>query len=183
MLALLRRQALARSATLLQRRAGLDKTEADNLTRQHWRVERQIVRSIEAYRKLPPKALRGAFRFISGLEQTTGNVGMAPEARGDMALRFGRNPRPRGPMGGFGYSYLADKLGEARAGALALPGYRGAWSDAGIYAWEALNLVDGRRNVQEIRDVLAAEFGPVPGAEVLEYLVALHEIGLLFRIE
>lgn len=183
MLDLLQRRALVRSAILLERRHGLDRLEADNLTRQHWRVERRIVRSIEAYRRLPPKALRGAFRFISSLEQTTGNVAMAPEASGEAALRFGRNPRPKGPMGGFGYSYLEDKLGKERAKALKLPGYRGAWSEAGIYAWEALNLVDGRRNVQEIRDNLAAQFGPVPVEYVLEYLTALHEIGLLFRIE
>jgi hypothetical protein len=187
LLALLRRQTLTRSATLLERRSmldgELDRLEADNLTRQHWRVERRIIRSIEGYEKLPTKALRRAFRFISSLEQATGTVGMAPEARGDAALRFGRVARPRGPMGGFGYSYLVDKLGIARTGALALPLYKGAWSEQGIYAWEALNLVDGRRNVQEIRDNLAAQFGPVPVAYVLEYLQALHEIGVLFKIE
>ena len=184
---LLQRSALTRSATLLERRSMLagahDKREADNLARQHWRVERRIIRSVEAFQPLSAKAMRRAFRFISNLEQATGTVGMAPEARGDAALRFGRNPRPRGPMGGFGYSWLADKLGVERAAALALPGYKGAWSKQGVYAWEALNLVDGRRNVQEIRDVLAAQFGPVPVEPVLEYLQALHEIGVLFSIE
>ena len=186
-LELLQQGALTRSATLLQRRSMLagapNKREADNLTRQHWRVERRIIRSVEAFQPLPPKAMRRAFRFISNLEQATGTVGMAPEAKGEAALRFGRNPEPRGPMSGFGYSWLEDKLGVERTGALALPEYKGAWSEQGVYAWEALNLVDGRRNVQEIRDVLAAQFGPVPVGHVLEYLRALHEIGLLFSIE
>ncbi len=44
-------------------------------------------------------------------------------------------------------------------------------------------LATSRRNVQEIRDNLAAQFGPVPVEYVLEYLLTLHEIGLLFRIE
>ena len=70
-------------------------------------------------------------------------------------------------MGGFGYSWLEDKLGVERTAALALPDYKGAWSEQGVYAWEALNLVDGRRNVQEIRDMLAAQFGPVPLVHVL----------------
>ena len=184
---LLQRSALRRSATLLERRSMLagahDKREADNLARQHWRVERRIIRSIEAFQPLNAKAMRRAFRFISNLEQATGTVGMAPEAKGDAALLFGRNPQPQGPMSGFGYSWLEDKLGVEGAEALALPGYKGAWSEQGVYAWEALNLVDGRRNVQEIRDVLAAQFGPVPIAPVLEYMQALHEIGVLFSIE
>lgn len=180
---LLQRGALKRSATLLERRAGLDKAEADNLTRQHWRVERQLIRSIEAFQPLNAKAMRGAFRFISNLEQATGAVGMAPEAKGKGALLFGRNPRPKGPMGGFDYSWLSDKLGVKETGELALPRFRGAWGSGGVYTWEALNLVDGRRNVQEIRDNLSAQFGPVPLEQVLEYLQALHKIGVLFRIE
>jgi hypothetical protein len=39
-----------------------------------------------------------------------------------------------------------------------------------VLTWEALNLVDGRRSVQEIRDVLTGRYAPVPVAEVTEYL-------------
>ena len=55
----------------------------------------------------------------------------------------------------------------------------GLWG--GGYDYEALNLVDGRRTVGQIRDALAAIYGPVPEAEVSEYLQALEKIGILIR--
>ena len=42
----------------------------------------------------------------------------------------------------------------------------GLWG--GDYAYEALNLVDGRRTVGQIRDALAAIYGPVPVSEVID---------------
>ena len=43
-------------------------------------------------------------------------------------------------------------------------------SKRGPYYWyEAMNFADGNRNLGEIRDMLAAEYGPVPLSEVLEY--------------
>ena len=39
-----------------------------------------------------------------------------------------------------------------------------------VLAWEVLNLVDGRRSVQDIRDVLTGRYAPVPVREVAEYL-------------
>ncbi len=50
---------------------------------------------------------------------------------------------------------------------------------SGDYAYEALNLVDGRRSAQEIRDALTAIYGPVPLAAVVEYLRALETVSVL----
>jgi hypothetical protein len=47
------------------------------------------------------------------------------------------------------------------------------------FAYEALNLVDGRRNVQQIRDYLAATSGPVPVEEVAQFLATLERLKLL----
>ena len=70
-------------------------------------------------------------------------------------------------------------LGEERNAALRLPGFAGAWGSD--YAYEALNLVDGRRSTLEIRDALAATYGPVPLELVEEYLEALLAAKLLLR--
>jgi len=42
-----------------------------------------------------------------------------------------------------------------------------------------LNFADGKRNAQEIRDAVSAEYGPVPLELVVEYLTALEEIGVV----
>jgi len=39
------------------------------------------------------------------------------------------------------------------------------------------NVADGKRNAQEIRDAVSAEYGPVPLEMVVEYLKALEKIG------
>jgi hypothetical protein len=69
---------------------------------------------------------------------------------------------------------LPDKLGRDATAALRLPRF-----GAGGYDYEALNLVDGRRTVREIRDALSAILGPVPIDLVAEYLAALAKIDVL----
>jgi aminopeptidase YwaD len=48
-----------------------------------------------------------------------------------------------------------------------------------VLAYEALNLVDGKRSVGEIRDVLAGRYAPVPLAEVAEWLELLARAGVV----
>ena len=65
--------------------------------------------------------------------------------------------------------------------ALRLLAHAGERGGGGDYAYEALNLVDGRRTTLEIRDALAAIYGPVPLDVVEEYLAALEEAALILR--
>jgi hypothetical protein len=44
-----------------------------------------------------------------------------------------------------------------------------------LYAYEIVNFVDGKRPVGEIRDAVAAEFGPIPIDVVVDYLKACEE--------
>jgi hypothetical protein len=44
-----------------------------------------------------------------------------------------------------------------------------------LYAYEILNFVDGNRSVGEIRDAVAAEYGPIPVDLVFDYLKACEE--------
>jgi aminopeptidase YwaD len=82
-------------------------------------------------------------------------------------------------MKAFGYAYLPDHLGEERTSTLRLLGHAGLRGSGGEYAYEVLNLVDGRRTAQQIRDAVSAIYGPVPLEFVLEYLRALQEIGVV----
>lgn len=44
-----------------------------------------------------------------------------------------------------------------------------------LYAYEIVNFIDGKKSVAEIRDAVAAEFGPIPTALVSDYLDACEE--------
>jgi hypothetical protein len=168
--------ATRRAAATIERAAALPEPERDVLARDAVRYERGVIDSLRAF---------GAGELPAELNQVVANVEAllrptpAPEASGDARLVFSRAPEPKGPMGGFGYDYFTDKLGAEKAGSLALLRHRGLRGSGGEYAYEVLNLVDGSRTVQEIRDIVSAEFGPVPIAAILEYLRALESIGVV----
>jgi len=74
------------------------------------------------------------------------------------SIIYVRNPELRGPMGVFGYNYLEEHYGIDPMSALKLL----KLEKGSIYAYEALNFVDGKRNLQEIVNLLSAAYGPVP---------------------
>ena len=124
---------------------------------------------------MPPRFRSIAWRSLYG------DGGKGPAAQGVAAVVYHRSANPKGPMSVFGYDYLVDHFGKAQTSALALPAFKGLRAEGESYTIEALNFVDGRRTVQAIRDSLTAEFGPVPVADVAEYLSALEKIGVLHR--
>lgn len=172
---------LARTARMLNRGAALVPDDAAALQRFHWAYERQVVASIERFVPLAAAQREVSARQIDGLARLYGDGGIAPVPHGAAAVVYTRNEHPKGPMTVFGFDYLVDRIGQDKAGSLALLKYSGLRADGETYAVEALNFVDGARSVQGIRDALAAEFGPVPLAAVAEYLAALETIGVLHR--
>ncbi len=104
-------------------------------------------------------------------------------AIGDGRLLFKRRSDPKGPLAVFGYDYFAE---HAKAAGVATPkflSYEGLWGAGEEYAYEVLNFADGKRNVQEIRDAVSAEYGPVPLEMVVEYLRALEKIGVVEQVK
>jgi aminopeptidase YwaD len=111
------------------------------------------------------------------------NLPPEPLASGDGRLIFKRRSEPKGPLTVFGYDYFAD---HAKAAGVAIPklmSYEGLWGGGEEYAYEVLNFADGKRNAQEIRDAVSAEYGPVPLEMVVEYLRALEKIGLVAEMK
>ncbi len=75
---------------------------------------------------------------------------------------------------------LLDRLGSERMAKIKLLNSAGdrlfRVQDRGaLYAYEIVNFVDGRRSVGEIRDAVAAEYGPIPLDVVADYLKACEE--------
>ena len=170
---------LRRTSTMLQRRVGLAPPEAAGLTRFHFGYERALVDSMERFFPVPADLRLEADRFFRGLEQAVGSPAPPPPDSGDGRLSFRRNPKIKGPLSGFGYDYLADHYGEERVRSLRLLRHQGLRGSGAEHAYEALNFVDGRRTAQEIRDSLAAVYGPLPLEAVVEHLRALESIGVV----
>jgi aminopeptidase YwaD len=172
-----RRGGLERTAEALARAGRLrvagEPAEADNLLRFHLAQEAAVVESIGRFAAVPPAVRQSASAFLAGLKNLIGPI-PAPTKTENLIYR--RAAAPKGAMGGFGYDYFDDHFAGSPP---ALLKRTGLWGGGAEYAYEALNLVDGRRTVSEIRDALAAIYGPLPLAEVAEYLSDLEKIHIL----
>src|SRR4030095_3938549 len=80
-----------------------------------------------------------------------------------------------GPMNVYYYDYVAERSnGDLRAKERI-----GSMPDGEILLYEILNLVDGKRNVQSIRDYITASYGPIAVEDVADYLKLLERIGVV----
>jgi aminopeptidase YwaD len=82
----------------------------------------------------------------------------------------------KGPMNVYYYDYVAARASEED---LRIVERIGAKPGGEILLYEILNLVDGRRSIQAIRDYLTAAYGTVPIEEVSDYLRLLDKIGVV----
>jgi aminopeptidase YwaD len=101
--------------------------------------------------------------------------------RPDVTPVYWRRPEPKGPMDAFGYSWFDDHLKRAGLERPKLLDREPAWGGAS-FGYEALNLVDGERTLQDIADDLTAGVGPAPLEEVAQYLTTLERLGVIQRI-
>ena len=170
---------LRRTATMLTRRVGLSETETANLTRQHLWYERTLIDSMERFFRIPADTRASAKTFLDNLDRQIGPVGPTAPAQGDGRLVFRRRAALKGPMSAFGYDYFEDHHHTP----LQLLTYRGLRGSGSEYAYEVLNLVDGRRTAQEIRDAVSATYGPIPLDVVVEYLKALESIRVIETVK
>jgi hypothetical protein len=176
-----RAQSLRRAARTLWRREGLDADEAAALSRFQLWHERALALSFGRFFE-PPAALRRQMdAHLAALEGLLGPLPREPAPSAGAAV-YRRNAEPKGPLTAFGYDYLADRYGEEKARTLALLKHQGARGGGEDYAYEALNLLDGRRPVAAVRDALSAIYGPVPLEAVARYLEALRAVGLVSRV-
>lgn len=182
-LRVLQANSLRRTSTMLARREALPADEAANLTRFHVSQERALIDSMERFFRIPEATRADATTFLNDVERLAGSVEAAPAAQGDGRLVFQRNAKIKGTMSAFGYDYFTDHYGAERERSVRLLQFQGLRGGGGDYSYEVLNLVNGRRSVQEIRDFVSAVYGPVPLEVVLEYLLALESIRVIEKVK
>jgi aminopeptidase YwaD len=162
---------LDRTAEGLRLTSTMAEADTANLMRNRMEREAQVEQSVARF-GLKPEPVQVPQEAVASLVPSPGPASAAA------GLVYQRNPKLRGPMNGFGYSWFDDKLQQAGLAQPALLS-RTAMFEGPSYGYEALNLVDGRRTVQQIRDDLAATVGPAPVEEVAQYLAVLARLGVV----
>ncbi len=138
-------------------------------------VQKEIRAMIE---KLPGDSYEGPLRELPKCWTAYSTAAkLSAEQRIAMKFKVKRSVVFKGPMAVFGFDYFeAEWTKRGHASKPKLLEFAGLWGGGEEYAYEVLNFVDGKRNAQEIRDAVSAEYGPVPLELVVEYLEALEEI-------
>lgn len=173
-----RSAALSRTAEMIQRRLSLSPQERFAFTNAHFWYERSVFESTRRWLPVTPDMQQRAGTFYLELERIVKDPDRQPGSTAGVV--FERTNAARGPMHElFEFDYVRDRLGDAATDALRLLQHEGARAGGGEYAYEVLNFVDGTRNVGEVRDLVSAEYGPVPLDVVVEYLRALETIGVV----
>jgi hypothetical protein len=156
-------------------------TEARNALAHAGRQEREAVRSVLRFAGAAAArdAVESAERRLAAQEAVLlDDLRAAARAAG---VPTGERPRAadvrvpvrltRGPLD---FGLPESRLSPARAA-----WYRGDMPLGGDARFELVNFIDGRRSVSEIRDALAAEFGPVALEAVGRYLEDLVTAGVV----
>jgi len=157
--------------------------ESANLIRHFLNSEIETPQSLHRLAPNSSTSSEPAFERFFPVETLANRVGNPPQATGSGLAVFRRKTEPKGPLTVFGYDYFADHAKSAGIPAPKLLDYQGLWGSGEEYAYEVLNFPDGKRNAQEIRDAVSAEYGPIPLELVVEYLQALEKIGLLEQVK
>ena len=174
-----------RDSQASRRAESLSREEIESATRVQWNYTSNIAHSTESFIGITDEQasfISESLTTYPWREMLKAAEPKAP-ASGVGLLSFGRKAVPKGPLAVFGYDYFAE---HAKAVGVATPkllSYEGLWGGGEEYAYEVLNFVDGKRNAQEIRDALSAEYGPVPLELVVEYLKALEKIGVVEQVK
>jgi len=100
---------------------------------------------------------------------------VSPWAGNAGAMRVAVRIAPFGPVQNQNDNALLARLGRERYSRIKLL----SGGQSGLYAYEILNFVNGRRTVGQIRDAVSAEYRPIPVELVADYLEALAEAKII----
>ncbi len=175
---LMKRQVLKRSSQMLQYSEELSSEEGENMKHYFWIHETERFSSILPYANLSSDLKSNYSEFLENLMKTIGKGEKLVLIHDKASAVYKRNSDVKGPMSVFGYNYFSAHFdpNKKRPELFSYKGKRGSGSE---YAYEALNFVNGKNDVLEIRNLLSAEFGAIPLELVVEYLDALKTIKVI----
>jgi hypothetical protein len=185
LIALLSEYRPARFGEWLHRCESLSAVECGEMTRPFVSQEMAKVDSMQWFATVPPDWRQMEWVHTTALEThlLSGRAVRTEILLGDYGKLWERKAGLKGPLAVFGYDYFAEHAKTAGVATPKLLSYEGLWGGGEEYAYEALNFANGKRNAQQIRDAVSAEYGPVPLELVAEYLRALEKIGVVEQVK
>jgi aminopeptidase YwaD len=171
--------------------------EAHNLIAQLLHREQATLQSYVAFTQANPRELDSSVAALNAQAASfNGWIRALAQSRGARdpsapawhssaaAARVPRRIAEFGPLTFQNDDVLLDRLGSERVRKIKLLNADSSRmfnvQDMGaLYAYEIVNFVDGKRSVAQIRDAVAAEFGPVPLDIVSDYLQACEEAKII----
>jgi aminopeptidase YwaD len=160
--------------------------EAKNLMSQSLQREREALRNLATFLGTSPDGR--ALKVLNDAEaaERAWLEGLAPGSKAPAWKSSADARRIPRRIGDFGpLNYQNDDVLEARLGSERVQKIKllsgdsnrmlNAQEKGSLYAYEILNFVDGKRSVGDIRDAVAAEFGPLPLDVVMDFLKACEE--------
>ncbi|AXT19301.1 DUF4910 domain-containing protein [Flavobacteriaceae bacterium AU392] len=173
----LKQKTLNRVSKMLEYSKLLSTEEQENLKFYFWNYELGVFESIKPYAKINSVIENDYIQFLENLKSTIGKGVKLKSNHPKAKLVFKRNKAIKGPMSVFGYDYFTDHYNNENTPKIY--NYSGIKGSGSEYAYETLNLVNNKNSVEDIRNILSMEFGPIPLEYVIEYLEALKSISIV----
>lgn len=180
LIALMKRQVLERAHSMLNYCSQLPQKEQENTKYYFWQTEKQAFNALKPFAHISPETEADYDQYLTHLQSGIGaGMSIKSEDEGNSVV-YARNPKLKGGMLYFSYAYFNDHY-DTKKGMPAIFNYTGIQGGGGEYSYETLNLVNGENSISTIRNILSAEFGPIPISMVKEYLEALESIEVVER--
>jgi len=179
LLNLMKQDVLKRAYEMLKFGRSLSPEEQANLTYYFWQQELQAFHSIKPYvTTIPNKLAQNYMAYIKNLQSSIGIGKPIDNSNNEYLKVYDRVEGLKGGMLSFGYDYFDDHYAENKPQPTLFT-YKALRGNSSEYAYETLNLVNGNNTISDIRNILSAEFGPIPIKLVSEYLEALQSINVI----
>ena len=179
---LMKRAVLNRASVMLNYCQSFSPDDQENIKYYFWLHETDAFRSLKQYVIISPDVEANYSKYLSNIRLSVGHGKPIIIQSKNASVIYVRNNQVKGPMTVFGYDYFTDHYNSKKE-IPALLNFSGFNRSGSEYAYEALNLVNSKNSVLEIRNQLSAEFGPVPLEVVMEYLEALESIAVIKRVQ
>jgi aminopeptidase YwaD len=176
---LMKLQVLKRTSLMLQNSVDLSLEERKNMKHYFWVHEMERFNSVIPFASRAIELRDDYSTFIKNLKTTVGQGQQLDLPHEKATTVYTRNSKIKGPMSVFGYDYFIDHF-DSEKKKPQLFSYKGKRGSGSEYAYEALNFVNGKRTILEIRNLLSAEFGPIPLELVVEYLEDMSTINVIY---
>ena len=177
LLSLMKQRVLQRAYAILNFSNAFNVEEKENAKYYFWQQELQAFNSIKPYAEVSEQTEEYK-AYIKSLQSTIGSGKPIVNSDRKNLIVYSRKEGLKGGMLSFGYDYFGDHY-PANKPEPKLFSFNAPRGNGSAYAYETLNLVNGQNTISDIRNILSAEFGPIPIAFVREYLEALKSIDVI----